>query len=45
MKAIFSQMDKEGRHQDADRLMCIVLRKLGYGKGVEIFENADKWYA
>lgn len=45
MKRICSQKDKEGRHIDADRLMCNLLEKLGYGKGIEIFENTEKWYA
>lgn len=32
-------------HEKADALMCELLRSLGYGEGVEIFEAADKWYA
>lgn len=31
-------------HADADKLMMLVLRELGYSKGITIFENADKWY-
>jgi hypothetical protein len=34
-----------GSHQAADRLLCAVLRSLGYGEGVEAFEDAPKWYA
>jgi hypothetical protein len=37
--------DKEVAHGNADQLMCDLLTELGYGKGVEVFENADKWYA
>lgn len=37
--------DTEGDHSAADKLMCALLRELGYGEGVEIFERAAKWYA
>ena len=37
--------DGEGQHQDADELMCSVLRSLGYGDGVDIFEKMHKWYS
>jgi hypothetical protein len=47
MAAIFPAegYDEEGAHSDADRLMCKLLVTLGYGEGVRIFEDADKWYA
>lgn len=35
----------EERHKIADDLMCKTLRKLGYGDGVDIFEEMPKWYA
>ena len=35
----------EDRHVAADRLMCEVLKELGYGDGVAIFESMGKWYA
>ena len=35
----------DGCHQDADKLMCQVLKSLGYEKGVVLFEQLDKWYA
>lgn len=38
-------MDTEGKHVVADRLMCEVLRALGYEKGVKIFEAMPKWYS
>jgi len=37
--------DGESQHQDADKLMCGVLRSLGYGDGVDIFEKMHKWYS
>ena len=45
MKNIWDKYDEEDGHDLADRLMCDVLRQLGYGEGVEIFEEADKWYS
>lgn len=35
----------ERRHIGADSLMCDLLRTLGYGEGVDTFENMPKWYA
>lgn len=37
--------DREADHGHADDLLCKVLQQLGYGDGVKIFENMDKWYA
>jgi len=37
--------DKEMMHGLMDDVMCWVLRRLGYGEGVEIFKKTDKWYA
>jgi hypothetical protein len=37
--------DKEDIHRCMDRLMCMLLRELGYEEGVEFFENTPKWYA
>ena len=37
--------DKEDAHREMDDLMLDLLRSLGYGDGVDIFENTDKWYA
>jgi hypothetical protein len=36
--------DPSRAHQVADKLMCRILRKLGYGDGVEVFEKMGKWY-
>ena len=47
MKNIFysSGKDVEECHAAMDDLMCEVLRSLGYGDGVDVFEAAEKWYA
>lgn len=37
--------DKERAHGKMDDLLCEALRQFGYSKGVEVFENADKWYS
>lgn len=34
----------EDAHIEMDGVMCDILKKLGFEKGVEIFENAEKWY-
>lgn len=31
-------------HIEMDAVMCHTLENLGFEKGVEIFENAEKWY-
>jgi hypothetical protein len=36
--------DPEGAHRLADDLLCDVLMQLGYGDGVAVFEDMDKWY-
>jgi hypothetical protein len=37
--------DEELCHIMMDNLMCEVLESLGYGEGVLIFIETDKWYA
>jgi hypothetical protein len=37
--------DAEIEHQNADALMCEVLKELGYEEGVEIFLGMTLWYA
>ncbi len=32
-------------HEEADEQLCNLLRSLGYGKGVDLFEQHNKWYA
>lgn len=36
--------DVESCHGQMDDLMCELLRNLGYGEGIDIFEAAEKWY-
>ncbi len=45
MERIACSDDTEGNHVNADELMCELLTALGYGEGVEIFKNMDKWYS
>ena len=40
-----SYLDQEEKHINADVLMCDVLKQLGYKAGIEVFENAEKWYS
>lgn len=35
----------ETTHVMMDECMCRLLRELGYGEGVDIFEDTGKWYA
>lgn len=37
--------DPEVSHARMDDLMCETLRSLGYGSGVNVFEDSYKWYA
>ena len=37
--------DPEAFHCEADRLICELLRALGYSDGVDVFENAETWCA
>lgn len=37
--------DTEASHVGMDRLMCDVLRSMGYDEGICVFEKASKWYA
>ena len=37
--------DIEYSHILADKLMCDILRELGYSEGVDIFESMYKWYS
>ena len=32
-------------HIEMDTVMCHTLEKLGFGKGIEIFEDTEKWYS
>ena len=39
------QHDNECVHSVMDDIMCSLLRQLGYGEGIDIFEHTPKWYA
>jgi hypothetical protein len=45
MQVIASGDDTEGNHGEADDLMELVLRRLGYGEGCDVFAKMEKWYA
>ncbi len=45
MKAIADERDTERGHIKMDDLMCELLRSLGYGDGIDIFDDVPKWYA
>ena len=40
-----SDYDEEVAHMQMDDLMSDLLRQLGYGEGIDIFENTYKWHA
>lgn len=40
-----SDDDAEDIHINMEYLMCHLLRNLGYGKGIDIFENTMKYYS
>lgn len=37
--------DNETAHGEMDDLMVELLRRLGYGEAMDVFEKQDKWYA
>ena len=41
----WNKLDKETAHLEADRLLCALLRELGYGDVVLAWECIPKWYA
>ena len=45
MEALLKESDTEVAHAAADALMCAALRHLGYGAGVDAFEQLERWYA
>lgn len=44
-EARFGDDDPEEAHVRADELMCKVLKEMGYGAGVSVFEDMKKEYA
>ncbi len=45
MKKLSKGDRPESDHISANNLMCELLTKLGYGEGIEIFEEINKWYS
>ena len=45
MFALFNAYDPETAHIEADKMMCELLRSLGYGKAVDYFEEQERWYS
>jgi|GEM_PF-2081213 len=43
MEKIFRINDVESAHIAADELMCELLKDLGYRKGIEVFEDENRW--
>jgi len=39
------EYDSTKGHERMDELMCYTLRSLGYGEGVDIFEDSERWYS
>nr|DAH55363.1 MAG TPA: hypothetical protein [Caudoviricetes sp.] len=37
--------DPESSHIEMDRVMCDTLRTLGFAKGVDAFEESDRFYS
>lgn len=37
--------DEEDAHLEMDGIMADLLRQLGYGEGIDIFKNTNKWYS
>ena len=44
MRKIAKDPDTEAAHAEADKLLCEMLKQLGYGAGVKVFEDMDRWY-
>lgn len=40
-----NQWHTEDAHIEMDDVMCDTLRKLGFEKGIDIFEHTERWYS
>lgn len=40
-----NQWRTEDAHIEMDNVMCNTLRKLGFEKGIDIFEHTERWYS
>lgn len=47
MEGIYERFDDDPEfgHWHMDNCMCDLLRELGYGDGIDIFNKQSKWYA
>ena len=45
LKKVAANDDIEVAHQEADWVLCELLKKLGYGDVVEAYCDIPKWYA
>lgn len=45
MKTLEDPEDPERMHAAMDKLMCKLLRSLGYASGVKVFTKAKKWHS
>jgi hypothetical protein len=45
MKELINSGDTEHAHSEADKILCEVLRELGYNDLIDAYEQVDKWYA
>jgi len=45
MKRCVYDEEEEVAHEQADDILCCLLKEIGYGDVVEIFNKVLKWYA
>jgi hypothetical protein len=45
LEALQDDPDTEKVHAVADGILCELLRNLGYGEVVDVYEQLDMWYA
>ena len=45
LRECVESIDPKQAHEDADKVLCDVLRFLGYGKLVALWKKVGKWYA
>lgn len=41
----YKNLDPEQAHSLADECLCEILRDLGFGKLVDVYNEIEKWYA
>ena len=44
MKEIAKERNADDRHYKADCLMTDLLKELGYGDGIKVYDEFDKYY-